>query len=104
MKIVYGPIPPSNTLHPPFAGWTALRELTPGRSAMVAILLALPLIAAAILTLQVAKNDVRALFADHPATLVGFVLALIAIVPVHEAIHALAYLKDVRSNDLLAGV
>jgi hypothetical protein len=104
MRIAYGPIPPSNTLLRPDDGWTPLRELPPARFTIAAILLTIPLVVPGLLVLHASRNEVRTLFADHPAALVGFVLALVAMVPVHEAIHALAYFKDVRSPNLIAGV
>src|SRR5438105_1355164 len=104
MRMVYGPIPPSQTLRRPDDGWTPLRELTPAGFTLVAILLTIPLVIPGVLVLGAARPELRTLFAAHPATLVGFVAALVAMVPVHEAIHALAYFQDLRSPNLIAGL
>ena len=86
MRIVYGPIPASHTLRRPDDGWTPLRELRPAHFTLAAILLTIPLVVPEILVLHAARPKIRIFFLDHPAALVGFVLALVAMVPVHEAI------------------
>jgi len=103
MRIVYGPIPASDTLRHPDDGWTPLRESTPARFTVAAILLTIPLMVPALLLLHAARPEIRAFFADHPVALVGFLLVLVAVVPVHEAIHALAYFQGVRSPNLIIG-
>jgi hypothetical protein len=104
MRIAFGPVPLSATLREPEVGWTLLRELPPARFSTIASVLGLPLVALAILVLGAARGEVRTLFSDHPAALAGFVATLLALVPVHEAVHAVAYFQDLRSAKMIAGV
>jgi hypothetical protein len=104
MKLVYGPIPPSETLHAPHDGWTPWRESTPAGFLLAATLLTLPLIATFAWLFTTTRQEMKGYFADHPAALATIVFALLALVPLHEGIHALAYLKSFRSPHLIFGV
>ena len=106
MRFVYGPIPPSRALNPQVERWTPLREWAAGRLAVVALLLGLPFQLAAVMllvTVNSQNGQVRDLFRTQPLACGAFVLALLAMVPVHELIHGLAYGRGIRSPHLIFG-
>lgn len=103
MRFICGPIPPSRVLNPEKEGWTPLREWGAGRLTMVALLLGFPFLMAAVILLLNMKGEVRELLKAQPLVAGGYLLALIAMVPVHELIHALAYGQGICSQHLLVG-
>src|SRR5438128_830376 len=88
MRFVGGPIPPSRVLNPQAEGWTPLREWAAGPFAVAALLLGLPFLTPAVTLLIGRKEVVRGLFKDQPLAGGAFLLALLAMVPVHEVVHA----------------
>jgi hypothetical protein len=104
MRFVCGPIPASRVLNPQGEHWTPLRGWGAGRLAVAAVLLGLPfLVVAVVLLLGIMKDEVRGLFKDQPLVAGAYLLALLAMVPVHEVIHALAYCQGIRSPHLIVG-
>jgi hypothetical protein len=73
------------------------------RFALGASLLSIPFVAAALWVLLGARSEVRGFFLEHTLYFVAFLSALLALIPAHELIHALAYLKGVRSSHLMMG-
>ena len=73
------------------------------RFALGASLLSIPFVAAALWVLLGSRSEVRGFFLEHPLHFVAFLSVLLALIPVHELIHALAYLKGVRSSRLMMG-
>ena len=104
MRLVYGPIPPSRVLNPLAAGWTPLREWTPGRLSVIATLAALPIVSAAVMLLLDHRAEMREDFRTRPLAGGMFVAALVLMVPIHELMHALAYGRGVRTPHLILGV
>ena len=107
MRFVCGPIPPSRVLNPQAEGWTPLREWGAGRLAVFALLLGLPFLLAALnllVTLYGQNGPVRGLLRTQPLLGGGYLLALLAMVPVHELIHGLAYGQGIGSPHLIVGV
>jgi hypothetical protein len=106
MRLVCGPIPASEVLNPQQHGWTPLRAWGAGRFAVVALLLGLPFLLAAVVlvvTVNAQTGQVRDLFRAQPLLGVVYLLALLAMVPVHELIHGLAYGQGIRSPRLIVG-
>lgn len=105
MRFVYGPIPPSQAFDPKERGWTPLDagDADARRFVTIAILLTIPFIAAALWVLLGSRSEVRGFFLGHPLHFVAFLAVLLALIPAHELIHALAYLKGVRSSRLIMG-
>jgi hypothetical protein len=103
MRFVCGPIPASRVLDPEEERWVPLRGWGAGRLAVAAVLLGLPFLIAAVILLETMKGEVRGLFKDQPLAGGVYLLALLAMVPVHELIHALAYGQGIRSPHLIVG-
>jgi len=100
MKLVVGPVPGSRTFDPQEPGWAPLREPTPDRFLAYALLLSVPILAPGLLLLPRLVEATR--FA--PALLFEFVAALIAIIVIHEVVHALCYPGGLRSPRVCLGM
>lgn len=103
MRFIHGPIPPSQTFDPVAAGWTPLRESNSGRFAMAALLGMLPFLLGATALFLHAAPVWRPFFREHLWSLPALLIVLLALVPAHEFIHALAYGCGLRSPNLLVG-
>ena len=103
MRFICGPVPASRTFDPVAAGWTPLPESDSRRFMMVAMLSTIPFIAAAIMLILPVAPELRARMMLHPWSLPCFVLLMLALVPLHELIHAIAYGCGLRSPNLIAG-
>jgi len=90
-------------LNPEEEDWTPLREWGAGRLAAVALLVGLPFLIAAVVRLVEMKDEIRGLVRARPLVGSGCLLALVAMVPLHELIHALAYFQGIRSRHLIVG-
>jgi hypothetical protein len=104
MRFVNGPIPESRTFDPGSAGWTPLRAPNERRFVAVAMVCAIPLLLAATIAFLNAAPALRTFFRDHAWSLPCFVLLMLALVPAHEFVHALAYGCGLRSRNLIAGL
>ncbi len=104
MRFVFGPIPESRGLDAEASGWTPLREPDSRRFAFVAILLSVPFQVAAIWILFDSLEDFREGFKSLSLGFILFLAALLLMVPMHEFVHALAYLKGLRSRRLIMGI
>jgi len=104
MRFVNGPIPKSRTFDPVAAGWTPLRAPNERRFVTIAILCTVPFVLAATMVFLEAAPVLRACFRLHPWSLPCFVLLMLALVPLHEFVHALAYGCGLRSPNLIAGI
>jgi hypothetical protein len=82
------------------SGWTALREPTPDRFLVCAMLLSVPLLAPGLLLLP---QLVQATW-FAPAVLVAFVGSLLLMILIHEVMHALCYPGGLRSPHVCLGV
>lgn len=100
MRFINGSPPESRTLDPVAAGWTPLREPGKGYAVTVALVTS-PFLLGAIAILLHNDSVWRPLFRAHPWALAGFVMGLLAMVPAHEFIHAVAYGCSLRSPKLL---
>lgn len=105
MRFVYGPIPPSQAFDPEQNGWKPLdgADADARRFATIASLLTIPFVAAALWVLFGARSEMRGFLFGHPLRFGAFLSVLLALVPIHELIHALAYLKGLRSSRLVMG-
>ncbi len=103
MRFVYGPIPEISGLDSEANGWAPLREPDSRRFAFVAILLSVPFQVAAIWILFSSLESFRTRFKSGPLGVLLFV-ALLLLIPTHEFVHALAYLKGLRSRRLIMGI
>ena len=103
MRIVIGPIPKSETFDAELAGWTPLPPRSPRQVALAAFLLAMPLIAVAVVVFLAERVQVKAAFHESPLLLAAFIMGMLALVPAHEFVHALAYLKSPFSRRLIVG-
>jgi hypothetical protein len=104
MRFVWGPIPPSRVLNPQAEGWTPLREVGAGRFTALALLVGLPFTLATAFLLVERKDGLRGLFRDDPLPAGLFLVSVLLAIPVHEAIHALAYGEGVRTAHLILGL
>lgn len=104
MRFHSGPIPQSRTFDPIAAGWTPLRAPNERRFVAVALLWTVPFLLAATVTFFHSASSLRATFQHQPWSLPAFLLLLLALVPMHEFIHALAYGCGLRSQKLVIGV
>ena len=104
MRFVCGPIPESSGLDAEANGWTPLREPDSRRFAFVAILLSVPFQVAAIWILFSSLESFRTRFKSGPLGVLLFVAPLLLLIPLHEFVHALAYLKGLRSRRLIMGI
>src|SRR4051812_19824448 len=104
MRFIYGPIPESRTFDPVGAGWTPLREGEGGRFVSRALLWTIPFLVAATMSFLRVVPALRVALRHEPWALPCVVLLLLALVPAHEFIHALAYGCGLRSPNLLMGV
>ena len=73
------------------------------RFAIIGSLITVPFIAAAAWVLLGSHSEVRAFLRGSPLHLAEFLVLLAVLVPVHEFIHAMAYLKGMRSPHLIMG-
>jgi hypothetical protein len=103
MRIVVGPIPNSETFDARVGGWTPLLERSPRQVALAGFGLAMPLIALAVVLFLAERTQVKAAFRESPLLLVTFITGMLALVPAHELVHALAYLKSPLSRRLIVG-
>ncbi|MCX6898681.1 MAG: DUF3267 domain-containing protein [Verrucomicrobia bacterium] len=103
MRFINGPIPENRTFDPVAVGWTLLRTPKDRRFVVAAMLCTVPLLLAATILFFHAAPELRAHFRLQRWSLPCFLLALLALVPAHEFVHALAYGCGLRSPDLLAG-
>lgn len=103
MRFVLGPIPKSEVFDALAAGWTPLPERNVRKLAATALMLALPLMAIAVIVFLQSRAEVRAAFRESPLTLAAFIIGMLAIVPAHELVHALAYFKSPLSRHLILG-
>ncbi len=99
MRFVFGPIPPSRVLRPQDEGWSSLREPTSNVFVIQVLLLSLPFLVAAFAILLGLKVYLR----TQPLALSSLVIFFAFMIPMHEAIHALAYPGGLRSNHLVVG-
>lgn len=104
MRFINGPIPKSRTFDPIAAGWTPLRTPNERRFVAVAMLCTVPFVLTATMIFLHAAPALRTLFRLDPWSLPCFLLLLLALVPAHEFIHALAYGCGLRSPNLVVGV
>ena len=104
MRFINGPIPESQTFDPVATGWTLLQAPHSRRFVAVALLCTVPFVLAATLLFLHDAPALRALFRIQPWSLGGFLLGLLALVPVHEFIHAFAYGRSLRSSHLIMGL
>ncbi len=104
MRFINGPPPESRTLDPVAAGWTPLREPNSKGFLVACTLIAVPLMVGAFVVLFYNRPVWRPMLRAHPWALAGFATALLAMVPVHEFIHALAYRCGLRSPNLMIGI
>lgn len=103
MRFVWGPIPPSRVLNPQAEGWTPLRESGPGRFTALALLVGLPFTLATAFLLVDRQDGLRGLFRDDPLAAGLFLGSVLMAIPMHEAIHALAYGQGLRTPHLILG-
>ena len=105
MRFIYGPIPSSQTFDPKEEGWTPLggTDGDASRFAVIASLLSVPFIVPAVWVLLSSRSEIRGFLLGNPLYFVAFLILLVALIPVHEFIHALAYLKGLRSPRLMMG-
>lgn len=105
MRFICGPIPPSQAFDPKEKGWRPLDDADPGarRFATIGSLMTVPFIAAAAWVVLGSHSEVRAFLRSSPLHLAEFLVLLAVLVPVHEFIHAVAYLKGMRSPRLIMG-
>ncbi len=104
MRFHHGPIPESQTFDPIAAGWTPLRTPDERRFVAVALLWTVPFILVATMLFLHAAPALRTVFRLQPWSLPAFLLLLLALVPVHEFIHMLAYGCGLRSPHLVVGL
>jgi hypothetical protein len=104
MRFINGPIPESRTFDPVAAGWTPLRTPNERRFVAVAMLCTVPFLLATTMLFLHSAPTLRTLFRLQPWSLPCFLLLLLALVPAHEFIHALAYGCGLRSPNLVVGV
>jgi hypothetical protein len=104
MRFHNGPIPDSQTFDPIAAGWTPLRTPNDRRFVAVAMLYTVPFLLAATTIFLHSAPAFCAVFRLEPWSLPSFLLLLLALVPAHEFIHALAYGCGLRSPNLVVGV
>lgn len=100
MRFVCRPIPPSRVLDAEEEGWTPLAEPSSQRFASIAMALAVPLNVPAVMVLLNIKSVLRA----EPAMLLALASCLVAMVPLHEMLHAVAYPGWLRSRHLVVGI
>ena len=105
MRFIYGPIPSSQTFDPKEEGWTPLggTDVDASRFAVIAGLLSVPFIVPAVWVLLSSRSEIRGFLLGNPLYFVAFLILLVALIPVHEFIHTLAYLKGLRSPRLMMG-
>ena len=104
MRFVIGPVPRSRTFDPVAAGWTPLSNENSRSFAAAVILLLCPLLLTATAIFLQAAPAFRTIFRTHLWSLPCFLFLLLALIPMHEFIHALAYGCGLRSPNLIAGV
>lgn len=103
MRFIHGPIPSSRTFDPVAARWTPLQESDSRRFVAVTLLCMLPFLLGATILFLHAAPELRPIFQRHLWSLPCFLVLLLALVPTHEFIHALAYGCGLRSPNLLVG-
>src|SRR5438132_96393 len=103
MRFINGPIPASRTFDPVTADWSPLRESDSRRFVAVAVLCMLPFLLGATALFLHAAPALRPIFQRHLWSLPCLLVLLLALVPAHEFIHALAYGCGLRSPNLLVG-
>ena len=103
MRFVIGPIPKSETFDARVAGWTPLPSKSAREFALTAFLLALPLIAVAVVVFLASRAEVKVAFRASPLLAATFITGMLALVPIHEFVHALAYFKSPLSRYLIVG-
>jgi len=104
MPFINGAIPPSRTFDPVAARWTSLDGPHSSRYVLMVLLWVCSFLLVAIALFLRAAPMLRAIFREHLWTLPCFLAVLLALVPAHELIHALAYGCGLRSPNLIAGV
>src|SRR4051794_31929558 len=104
MRFCNGPIPESRTLDLRAAGWTLLRTPNERRFVAVAMLWTVPFLLAATLLFLRSPAALRSFLHHRPWSLASFLLLLLALIPAHEFVHALAYGCGLRSPNLIFGV
>lgn len=104
MRFINGPIPASRTLDPVTSGWTPLRVSDSRGFTAAAMLCMLPFLLGATVLVLHATPTLRTIFQQHLWSLPCFLVLLLALVPMHEFIHALAYGCGLRSPHLVAGL
>ena len=100
MRLVVGPVPRSRVFNPHEAGWTALREPSPDRFLVYALLLSVPILAPGLLLLP---HLIWAMW-FAPTALVAFAVSLLLIILIHEVVHGVCYPGGLRSPDVYLGV
>jgi hypothetical protein len=104
MRFIFGPIPDSRTLDAETAGWTPLAECSAERFPRIAGMLALPFLAGALMVLFNDRMGIRQQLREDYRYLLLTLGAWILLVPLHEFIHAVAYLKGLGSPNLVMGI
>ncbi len=100
MRIAFGPIPPSQGFQDGRESWTPLRELESKWFVGVALLLAIPFVAVAIVLVRNVSGYLKA----EPVALWSLVTFFVAMVPLHEFVHALTFPSGLTSPRLVFGV
>ena len=104
MRFINGPVPPTRTFDPVAARWTPLEARGSHHYATVVVLWVCPFLFAATALFFHARAMLRAVFREQSWSLPCLLAALVALVPLHELIHALAYGCGLRSPNLIAGI
>lgn len=104
MRIVFGPVPASRLMDPRQRGWTPLTHSSATRLSTWAAVMAVAAVFCANATLAMAGPDLWLRLRADPALLGGFIVALVALVPVHELTHAVAYGRRLRDPELIMGL
>lgn len=97
MRLVRGPIPEDEGFRPQETGWTALREPAPEELARPAGWAGLAAIAASLALVDVGRLEVTLL---TPAVVI---LGALALIPVHELVHALAMPRPRQGEEIRLG-
>jgi hypothetical protein len=97
MRLVSGPIPEDEGFHPLESGWNALREPAPEELARPAGWAGLAALAAALALVDFQGLDVGLL------TPAAVILGALALIPVHEIIHALFMPRPRPGEEILLG-